>query len=103
MKFLVFMRPIDGIADKLLRPDEFAAQIEWVRNQLSSGRFDCAFHGENHAVMIVNAESPEAVEQLYAAMPLIELTNRQVEPLIDLLEQMQGVLQRLRKFHAQRS
>ena len=74
MKFLVFTRPIDGIMDKLPRPEGFAAQIEWVRYQLSSGRFDCAYHGQNHAVAIVNADSPEALERLYAGMPLIELT-----------------------------
>lgn len=49
---------------------------------------------------IVNAESPEALEQLYAEMPLVELTSRQVEPLSDLLEQMQGVVKDLREFHA---
>jgi muconolactone delta-isomerase len=100
MKFLVFTRPIDGIMDKLPRPEGFEAQIEWVRQQLSSKRFDCAYHGQNHAVTIVNAESPEALEQLYAEMPLVELTSRQVEPLSDLLEQMQGVVKDLREFHA---
>jgi len=103
MKFLVFMRPIDGIMDKLPRAEDFAAQIEWVRKQLDSGRFDCAYHGENHAVAIVNAESPEALEQLYAGMPLTELASRQVEPLTDLLEQMQGVLKGLQKFHGKRN
>jgi muconolactone delta-isomerase len=103
MKFLVFTRPIDGIVDKLPSPEEFAAQIEWVRQQLSSGRFDCAYHGQNHAVAIVNAESPEALEQLYGAIPLVELTTRQVEPLGELLEQMQRGLESLRKFHARRS
>jgi len=103
MKFLVFMRPIDGITDKLPRPEEFAAQIDWVRDQVGSGRFDCAYHGDNHAVMIVNADFPEAIEQLYAGMPLVELASRQVEPLTDLLEQMQGVLKGLQKFHAKRN
>ena len=103
MKFLVFTRPIDGIVDKLPRPEEFEAQIEWVRQQLSSGRLDCAYHGQNHAVAIVNAESPEALEQLYGAMPLVELTSRQVEPLGELLEHMQQGLESLRKVHARGS
>ncbi|HYL59801.1 MAG TPA: hypothetical protein VEU51_13100 [Candidatus Acidoferrales bacterium] len=51
---------------------------------------------------IVNAESPEALEQLYSSMPLVELTNREVEPLGGLLEQMQQGLESLRKFHARR-
>ena len=100
MKFLVSTRPTDGIVDQLPRPAEFEAQIEWVRQQLSSGRFDCAYHGQNRAVAIVNAESPGALEQLYAAMPLAELTTREVEPLGELLDQMQQVLESLRKFHA---
>lgn len=103
MKFLVFMHPIEGIANKPPRPEEFAAQIEWVRDQINSGRFDCAYHGDNHAVMIVNADSPEALEQLYAGMPLVELASRKVEPLIDLLGQMQGVFKGLQKFHAKRN
>jgi hypothetical protein len=40
------------------------------------------------------------LEQLCAEMPLVELTSRQVEPLSDLLEQMQGVVKDLREFHA---
>jgi muconolactone delta-isomerase len=103
MKFLVFTRPIDGIGDKLPLPEEFEAQIEWVRQQLSSGRFDCAYHGRDHAVAIVNAESPEALEQFYSSMPLVELTSREVEPLGDLLEQMNQGLESLRKFHARGS
>ena len=101
MKFLVLSRPIDGIMEKLPRPERFEAQVEWVREQLRSGRFESAYHGQNHAVAIVNAESPEALEQFYAGMPLVELTTRQVEPLSDLLEQMRGVVESLRKYHAQ--
>lgn len=56
MKFLIFTRPIEGIEKKLPHPQEFEAQIGWIREQLHSGRFDCAYHGENHAVAIVNAE-----------------------------------------------
>jgi muconolactone delta-isomerase len=102
MKFLVFTKPIDGIMHKLPRAEDFELQIEWVRDQLNSGRFDLAYHGENHAVAIVNAESSEALDQLYDGMPLIELTTRHVEPLSDLVEQMQGVAEALRKFHSQR-
>jgi hypothetical protein len=101
MKFLVLSRPIDGIIEKLPRPERFETQVEWVREQLSSGKFVCAYHGQNHAVAIVNAESPEALEQFYAGMPLVELTTREVEPLSDLLEQMHGVVESLRKYHAQ--
>src|SRR5262249_15535256 len=53
MKFLVFTRPIEGIEKKLPRPEEFEAQIGWIREQLDSGRIDCTYHGENHAVAIV--------------------------------------------------
>jgi len=56
MKFLVFTRPIEGIENKLPRSPAFEAQIGWIREQLDSGRIDCAYHGENHAVAIVNAE-----------------------------------------------
>ena len=59
MKFLIFTRPIEGIEKKLPHPQEFEAQIGWIPEQLHSGRFDCAYHGENHAVAIVNAESRE--------------------------------------------
>jgi hypothetical protein len=97
MKFLVFARPVDGIENKLPRSEEFQAQIEWIGGQLSSGRFDCTYHGENHAVTIVNTASREDLDQLYVAMPLTELTTRQVETLEDLRVQMQRVLEDLRK------
>ena len=103
MKFLVFTQPIEGIERKLPLPEEFEAQIVWVRHQLDSGRIDCAYHGENHAVAIVNAESGEDLEHLYATMPLVELTNRQVEALGSLFDQMQGVLESLRKYHVRKS
>jgi len=99
MKFLVFIRPIDGIENKLPRAEEFEAQISWIRDQLASGRFDCAYHGENHAVEIVNAESNEDLDKLYATMPLVELTQRNIEPLGSLLDQMLQVLESLRKYH----
>jgi len=44
MKFLVFIRPIDGIERKLPRPDEFEAQIQWLRRELGSGRIDSQPH-----------------------------------------------------------
>ena len=53
-----------GIEKKLPRPREFEAQIGWIREQLDLGRIDCAYHGENHAVAIVNAESREDLDQL---------------------------------------
>jgi len=99
MKFLVFTRPIEGIERKLPPPREFEAQIGWIREQLDSGRIDCAYHGENHAVAIVNADSREDLEQLYGTMPLVELADRQVEALGNLFDQMQGVLESLRKYH----
>ena len=99
MKFLVFTGPIEGIEKKLPRPEEFEAQIGWIRGQLHSGRFDCAYHGENLAVAIVNAESREELEQLYGTMPLIELAERQVEALGSLFDQMQGVLESLHEYH----
>ena len=37
MKFLVFTGPIEGIEKKLPRPEEFEAQIGWIREQLDSG------------------------------------------------------------------
>jgi hypothetical protein len=95
MKFLVFTRPIEGIEKKLPRPREFEAQIGWIREQLDSGRIDCAYHGENHAVAIVNAESREDLEQFYGTMPLVELVDRKVEALGSLFDQMQGVLESL--------
>ena len=100
MKFLVFSRPVDGIEEKFPRPEEFEAQIEWVRQQLRSGRFDCAYHGGNRAMAIVNAESRAALEELYAGMPLSELTRREVEELEDLPQQMGRALEALRKLHA---
>jgi hypothetical protein len=103
MKFLVFTRPIDGIEKKLPRPEEFEAQIGWLRQQLDSGRIDCAYHGENHAVTIVNAQSREDLERLYGTMPLLDLTDRQVEALGSLFDQMQGVLESLRKYHLRKS
>jgi hypothetical protein len=103
MKFLVFTRPIDGIEKKLPRPREFEAQIGWIREQLDSGRIDCAYYGENHAVAIVNAESREDLEQFYGTMPLVELVDRQVEALGSLFDQMQGVLESLRKYHLRES
>ena len=103
MKFLVFTQPIEGIERKLPLPEEFEAQIVWVRQQLDSGRIDCAYHGENHAVAIVNAESREDLEQLYETMPLVELTKRRVEGLGSLFDQMQGVLDSLREYHLRKS
>jgi hypothetical protein len=72
-------------------------------SEVDSGRIDCAYHGENHAVAIVNAESREDLEQLYRTTPLVELTNRQVEALGSLFDQMQGVLESLRKYHLRKS
>jgi hypothetical protein len=46
MKFLVFARPIEGIETKLPCPEEFEAQIGWMREQLDSGHIDCAYQGE---------------------------------------------------------
>jgi hypothetical protein len=103
MKFLVFTWPIEGIEKKLPRPREFEAQIGWIREQLDSGRIDCAYHGENHAVAIVNAESREDLEQFYGTMPLVELVDRQVEALGSLFDQIQGVLESLRKYHLRES
>lgn len=37
MKFLVLTQPIEGIERKLSLPEEFEAQIGWVRQQLDSG------------------------------------------------------------------
>ena len=98
MKFLVFTRPIEGIEKKLPLPEEFEAQIGWVRRQLDSRRIDYAYYGKNHAVAIVNAESGEDLERLYSTMPLVELTNRQVEAPGSLFDQMQGVLESLRNY-----
>jgi hypothetical protein len=50
-------------------------------------------------VAIVNAESRGELEQLYGTMPLVELADRQVEALGSLFDQMQGVLESLRKYH----
>lgn len=52
---------------------------------------------------IVNAESREDLEHLYGTMPLVELTNRQVEALGNLFDQMQRVLESLRKYHLRKS
>jgi hypothetical protein len=82
---------------------EFEAQIGWVRQQVDSGRIDCAYHGENHAAAIVNAESREDLEKLYGTMPLVELINRQVEALRSLFDQIQRVLESLRKYHLRKS
>ena len=79
MKFLILTRPIEGIEKKLPDPQEFEAQIGWIRGQLHSGRFDCAYHGENHAVAIVNAESREALAQLYGTMPLFKLATAKLK------------------------
>ena len=99
MKFLVFTQPVEGIERQLPLPEEFEAQIGWVRQQLESGRIDCAYHGENHAVAIVNAEPRSDLEQLYGTMALGEQTNRQVETLGSLFDQMPTVLEHLRKYH----
>ena len=99
MKFLVFTQPIEGIERQLPLPEEFEAQIGWVRQQLESGRIDCAYHGENHAVAIVNAESRSDLEQLYGTMLLGEITNRQVEARGSLFDQMPRVLEHLCKYH----
>ena len=37
MKFLILTRPLEGIEKKLPRPEEFEAQIGWIREQLDSG------------------------------------------------------------------
>ena len=103
MKFLVFTGPIEGLEKKLPRPEEFEAQIGWIREQLDSCRIDCAYHGENHAVAIVNAESREDLEQLYGTMPLVEIADRRVEALGSLFDQMQGVLESLRQYHLRKS
>ena len=103
MKFLVFTRPIEGIEKKLPRPREFEAQMGWLRKQLDLGRIDCAYHGENHAVAIVKAESREGLKQLYGTMPLVELADRQVEALGSLFDQMQGVLESVCKYYLSKS
>ena len=52
---------------------------------------------------MVNADSREDMEQFYDTMPLVELADRQVEALGSLFDQMQGVLESLRKYHLRKS
>lgn len=103
MKFFSYLLSRSRVSKGSSRfPEEFEAQIGWIRQQLDSGRIDCAYHGENHAVAIVNAKSRADLE-LYGTMPLVELTNRQVEALGSLFGQMQGVMESLRKYHLRKS
>src|SRR5262245_51103909 len=103
MKFLVFTRPIEEIEKKLPRPEEFEAQIGWIREQLDSGPIDCAYHGENHAVAIVQCRVTRDLEQLYGTMPLVEIADRRVEALGSLFDQRQGLLESLRTYHLRKS
>ena len=84
MKFLVFTFPSE---DGLKIPPsaaQFDAQTDWFRQRLADGTLDCAYHGDNHAVFIFNAESPAQLEALMDAIPLADRMQRKIEPLVDL-------------------
>ena len=66
--------------------------MEWIRKEVAAGTIESAYHGHNHAVLIANAESAVALWQWLEKIPLSELMDREVEPLTDLFEQMEGVL-----------
>jgi muconolactone delta-isomerase len=91
MKFLVFTSPNE---DGLKTPpavDQFDAQTEWFRQRLADGTLDCAYHGDDRAVFIFNAASPEALQSLIADIPLADRMQSEIEPLIDLFEHTERI------------
>jgi hypothetical protein len=97
MKFLVFTKPKEAVNRQLPSAAQFRDQMEWFRKELAAGRIESAYHGHNHAVLIAHAESADDLEKWLDSIPLSELVDREVEPLIDLFEQMEGVLKFLQK------
>jgi hypothetical protein len=86
MKFLVFTFPSEEGLKTLPPAAEFDAQTEWFRRRLADGTLDCAYHGDDRAVLIFNAESAAALDRLIDAIPLADRMQRKIEPLIDLFE-----------------
>lgn len=102
MKSLVLTQPIEGIGRKLPLPEEFEAQIGWVRQQLGANRLRVS-RGEPCGGYRQCRVSRGFGAALYGTMPLVELTNRQVEALASLFDQMQRVLESSRKYHLRKS
>jgi|SRR5215469_5026525 len=91
MKFLVFTKPKNAVNHQLPSAARFRDQQEWFRKGLATGQIESAYHGINHAVFIVQAESLDRLEKWIDQIPLHELIDSEVEPLSDLFEHMEGV------------
>ena len=86
MKFLVFTLPSEDALKNPPSAAQFNAQTDWFRQRLADGTLDCAYHGDSRAVFIFNAASAEQLERLIETIPLANLMQRKIEPLIDLFE-----------------
>src|SRR5262249_21040255 len=102
MKFLVSTWPTEEGLKTLPPSADFAAQIAWIKAHLADGTIEAVYHAPNRAVSVYNAASVEAVNALIDSIPLSKFMNRTVEPLTDLFEQMEGVLDYLRGKEASR-
>ena len=86
MKFLVFTFPSeDGLKNPPSAAD-YDAQTDWFRGKLAEGVIEGAWHGDDRAVFIFNADSLERLKALMDEIPLASLMQRKIEPLIDLFE-----------------
>ncbi len=103
MKFLVFTFPSEEGLKSPPPAAQFDDQTDWFRQRLADGILDCAYHGDSHAVFIFNAPSLEQLETLMATIPLADLMQRKIEPLIDLFahtDRVSGYLRGLEKSQA---
>jgi muconolactone delta-isomerase len=67
---------------------------------LADGTIDATYHAPDRAVAIYNAKDLDAMNALIDKIPLGHFMEREIEPLTDLFEQMQGALDYLRKREA---
>jgi hypothetical protein len=87
-RFLVFTSPTEEGMKNPPPAKAFQAQIDFMKDAVADGIIEFAFHGDGHAVLIVDAETREALEKFLGAIPLSEFMQRKIEPLEDLFAQM---------------
>lgn len=100
MKFLVSTWPTDEGLKTPAASADFAAQIAWLKARLADGTIDAVYHAPDRAIAIYNAKDLDAMNAVIDKVPLSHHMEREIEPLTDLFEQMEGVLAYLRKREA---
>jgi len=87
MKYLVMQRRRDGVP---VPPDAVAgmllAQRDWLDEQVQNGTFDVAYGlpQGGGGVAIVNADTPERLNEILTESPLFGISNVELQPLADV-------------------